>query len=121
MLDQAVRSMVNFRSLRQSPIGSPQLVRLWPLGPVLLQTLMHREPRSELRLSPRDGSTEFYPGRNIQRPLLLRELELRLRQIREGLARAVSPVALVPSLFSAPPPLMEFPVSVQALDVAQFW
>src|SRR5947207_7611529 len=98
MLDQAVRSMVNFRSLRQSPVthfasvGSPQLVRLWLLGLVLLQTLMHPERRSELRLSPRDGSTEFYPGRNIQRPLLLPGRGLSPPQIHATLARAVSPV-----------------------------
>ena len=37
-------------------------------------------------------------------------------QIHATLAQAVSPVVSAPSLFSAPPPLMEFPVSVRALQ-----
>src|SRR5205807_8983048 len=88
MLDQAARSMANFRSLRQSPVthfasvGSPQLVRLWPLGLASLQALPHRERRSELRLFRCDGGTEFYPGRNILRLLLLLELKPRLPRIR---------------------------------------
>src|SRR5207244_4325808 len=77
--------------------------------------------RSELRLFPRDGSTEFYPERNIQRPRPLRELEPRLPRIHATPVPAASLVVSAPSLFSVPPPPMEFPVSVQALDAAQFW
>src|SRR5207249_11324045 len=95
MTDLAEGRSANFCSLRQSPAtyfaqaDTPQPVPQSSLGLALLRILLRREALLELQVAHCGGSTESYPGRNIQPPLLLPGRERPLPRTRATLELAV--------------------------------
>ena len=127
MTDLAERRSANFCSLRQSPAtyfaqaDSPQPVPQWSLGLASLRILLRRERLLELQFAHCGGSTESYPGRNIQRPLLLPGRERPLPRTRATLERAVLLVASAVSISSAQLPPTEVPACDRWPGAGRFW
>src|SRR5207245_10977335 len=127
MTDLAERRSANFCSLRQAPAtdvaqaDSPHPVPQWSRGLASLRILLRREPLLELQFAHCGGSTESYPGRNIQRPLLLPGRERPLPRTRATLERAVLLVASAVSISSAQLPPTEVPACDRWPGAGRFW